>query len=502
MSSLEMDRVVLEFRWLTLKELKVMIVTDKLYAKILELILKGVPFEVVRVDEEDAVLTRRCKEAVRRCKEAGLPHTTILEKPRIEHHVTSKFSQAASETTRRLLEYIGSLDQSAFGETQMIDGDTMMIEGLGGLVSFPDRALIYPERLADPLKNAAKNAMAIENITRAVENGDANEQDVRRMCTFYAEQGHAVAQTELAIMLRRGRGGDIDLNEARRWYSLAAAQGDAAAQRVLAAAHRAQFDLAIMLLNGEGGDQNLTEAKRLFSLAADRGDADAQNNLANMLSNGEGGVKDHKEARRLYSLAAAKEDAKAQCMLAAMLERGQGGAKDLEEARRLLRRAADAGLVEAITILDERAASAEKELLAEEEAEKRAKSSAAAAKRAKKKRSKSSNASPLPPIDEASVADVKEADEGGAMARPAEHVSLAEVNLSDIGSALTGKNDDAATSVATALQCVVCMTNERSMACVPCGHRCLCDACGKHEAAGDRCPMCREPVMMFMRVFE
>ena len=101
--------------------------------------------------------------------------------------------------------------------------------------------------------------------------------------------------------------------------------------------------------------------------------------------------------------------------------------------------------------------------------------------------------------------------------RPAEHVSLAEVGdvtaaLADAeggreqfpysGSALTGKNDDAATSVATALQCVVCMTNERSMVCVPCGHRCLCDACGKHEVTGDKCPMCRKQVMMFIRVFD
>ena len=240
-----------------------MIVTDKLYAQILELISKGVPFEVVREDEEDAVLTRRCKEAVR----AGSPKTTIIEKPRIEHLVTSKYSQAARETTHRLLEYIGALDQSAFGETQMFDGDTMMFKDLGGLMSFPDRALIYPERLVDPLKSAA-NAMAIQkemyDIAHAIDNGDANPQDERRFYTVHAEQGHAVAQTELAKMLRCGRGCDKDLKEARRWYSLAAAQGDALrvlaaegdadAQDNLAAAHRAQFDLAIMLLLGLGGD--------------------------------------------------------------------------------------------------------------------------------------------------------------------------------------------------------------------------------------------------------
>jgi hypothetical protein len=75
-------------------------------------------------------------------------------------------------------------------------------------------------------------------------------------------------------------------------------------------------------------------------------------------------------------------------------------------------------------------------------------------------------------------------------------------NLSDIGSALTSKEDDAATSVATALMCVFCMSYEKSIACVPCGHKCLCEGCGAHEVVGDKCPMCREPIAMFMRVFE
>ena len=76
------------------------------------------------------------------------------------------------------------------------------------------------------------------------------------------------------------------------------------------------------------------------------------------------------------------------------------------------------------------------------------------------------------------------------------------VNLSDIGSSLTSK-DDAATSVATALQCVVCMKNERAVACVPCGHKCLCEDCGKDEVIRDKkCPMCRTETKMFMKVFD
>ena len=85
----------------------------------------------------------------------------------------------------------------------------------------------------------------------------------------------------------------------------------------------------------------------------------------------------------------------------------------------------------------------------------------------------------------------------------AEHVTLAELSLRDIDVELTQtKDQDAATSVATALQCVVCMTRERAVACVPCGHKCLCKECGKRDVVGGKCPMCRESVKLFMEVFE
>ena len=76
------------------------------------------------------------------------------------------------------------------------------------------------------------------------------------------------------------------------------------------------------------------------------------------------------------------------------------------------------------------------------------------------------------------------------------------LNLSDIGSALCC-NDDSSTSVATALQCVICFKNERAVACVPCGHRALCEECGNKEVLRDmKCPMCRAEVMLFMRVWD
>ena len=60
---------------------------------------------------------------------------------------------------------------------------------------------------------------------------------------------------------------------------------------------------------------------------------------------------------------------------------------------------------------------------------------------------------------------------------------------------------DAASTVATALQCVICMFAERSHACVPCGHKCLCEGCAD-VAKVKTCPMCRKEVMMMVQVWE
>ena len=84
MSSLVVvERVILDFRWLALKvptpTFRVMIVSDKLYAQMLELIFKGVPFEVVREDEEDAVLTRSEMRTDRSRTRADAP--SRLERP-------------------------------------------------------------------------------------------------------------------------------------------------------------------------------------------------------------------------------------------------------------------------------------------------------------------------------------------------------------------------------------------------------------------------------------
>ena len=75
------------------------------------------------------------------------------------------------------------------------------------------------------------------------------------------------------------------------------------------------------------------------------------------------------------------------------------------------------------------------------------------------------------------------------------------VPLSAISAPSPQRPADAASTVATSLQCVVCMSSERSHVAVPCGHRVLCEGCAT-KAKIKACPLCRKPVQMWMMVFE
>ncbi|EOD29564.1 hypothetical protein EMIHUDRAFT_233779 [Emiliania huxleyi CCMP1516] len=47
--------------------------------------------------------------------------------------------------------------------------------------------------------------------------------------------------------------------------------------------------------------------------------------------------------------------------------------------------------------------------------------------------------------------------------------------------------------------CIICFTQPKSHAAVPCGHRCACADCSAKIMERDRrCPYCREEVMMWM----
>ena len=64
-------------------------------------------------------------------------------------------------------------------------------------------------------------------------------------------------------------------------------------------------------------------------------------------------------------------------------------------------------------------------------------------------------------------------------------------------------------SVVKSETCGVCMENPSTHAFVPCGHKCICEACAKFImpglsttiSQGKTCPLCRTPTTMIMKIF-
>ncbi|NWF73766.1 MAG: sel1 repeat family protein [Nitrospirae bacterium] len=113
-----------------------------------------------------------------------------------------------------------------------------------------------------------------------------------------AEQGHALAQYNLGVLYRKGRGVPQDNVQARQWYAKAAAQGQA----------KAQFNLGTLYFNGEGVPKDYQQALRWFRLAADQGEAVAQTKIAIMYDEGQGVPQDIVQGYKWYSLAATNGD--------------------------------------------------------------------------------------------------------------------------------------------------------------------------------------------------
>jgi len=75
------------------------------------------------------------------------------------------------------------------------------------------------------------------------------------------------------------------------------------------------------------------------------------------------------------------------------------------------------------------------------------------------------------------------------------------VDLSTLSAPALPRPFDAASTVATALQCVICMDKERTHLLFPCGHKCLCVDCAD-PAVITTCPLCRRLVVGITEVFD
>jgi TPR repeat protein len=118
-----------------------------------------------------------------------------------------------------------------------------------------------------------------------------------------AEQGDAIAQSNLGSMYGTGDGVPKDSSEAVKWYRKAAEQGNAGGQ----------FNLGFMYATGEGVPLDFAKAMKWYRKAAEQRNTVAQLQLGLMYANGirvpkdvvEGVPKDEAKAYMFFNLAAA-----------------------------------------------------------------------------------------------------------------------------------------------------------------------------------------------------
>lgn len=177
----------------------------------------------------------------------------------------------------------------------------------------------------------AQSNMAIAYRTgRGVSKSDAEAVNWDRKS---ANQGYKNAQFELGVAYRDGRGVRKDDKEAVKWMRKSALQGYSGAQHALAYAYQ----------TGQGVPRDDKEAAKWYRKAALQGNASSQNNLGYLYRNGLGVPKNAKTAVSWYRKAAEKGNRNGQANLARSYRYGNGVPKNTVEATKWYRKAANQG---------------------------------------------------------------------------------------------------------------------------------------------------------------
>lgn len=151
-----------------------------------------------------------------------------------------------------------------------------------------------------------------------------------------SDQGHAPAQTALALCFMKGEGIEKNPQRAYELFGKAAAQGDVSAQIYLGGCYG----------SGLGVEQNSKKSAMWFQKAADQGNPKAQYYLSKLYFAGTGVEKDFNQAIRLLKFSAEQGYLHSQVGLAGIYENGVGTKKDYREAMKWYTKAAEADHVE------------------------------------------------------------------------------------------------------------------------------------------------------------
>ena len=176
---------------------------------------------------------------------------------------------------------------------------------------------------------------------KALAKDDSFPQDLATAFQLYrkvAEQGHAKAQHNLAVMYYEGRGTAKNTTEAAKWFRKAAEQG----------ALLSQVALGAMLEKGDEIPKNVEEALKWYRKAAEQGSAEAMRRLGEYYYFGnDGAPKDYAMAAKHFAQAAELGDAAAQNFLGSMYDLGLGVPKDTAQASLFFRKPAELGFARA-----------------------------------------------------------------------------------------------------------------------------------------------------------
>lgn len=123
------------------------------------------------------------------------------------------------------------------------------------------------------------------------------QNEALRLLRVQAEAGHAKAMNNLGVVHKDGLHGAAHSDElAVKWFAGAAEQGLAVAE----------FNVAVMLLAGRGCDKDERLAAAMLIQAADRGDEDAMLRLAKLYADGVGVARDDEAAMAWLKRAASR----------------------------------------------------------------------------------------------------------------------------------------------------------------------------------------------------
>lgn len=196
----------------------------------------------------------------------------------------------------------------------------MMRKGFPTLLALVLASTLFPAfaHLPPPRQGQAAlphEAVALFRRGHAYERGLGQQQSFMLAAHWYrkaAEQGHAPAQNNLAILYETGRGVVQDHAQAALWYLRAASQGWP----------RPQTNLGSLYEAGRGVAKDPAQAALWYRRAARQGYAQAQYRLGRLLHRGPS--PDYRLALRWYRAAAHQGHAEAQLALREMTVRGQG----------------------------------------------------------------------------------------------------------------------------------------------------------------------------------